>query len=448
MREQIRTDRDDDAVASVAYVLKAFPRLSEPYIHSEIHRLERLGVSLRLYSIKAAESSERGARHPVVDRIRAQPIFLPAVDSVSGVSTLRWLRGNVRPFLRPLARTLRNSPVGTTRAALSAFAQALRARPRWYARPRKIYLKEFLQAVALSDHLDRASDVRHLHAHYAHGSTTVAWLASQITGLPFSFTAHAKDVYSEALNPAGLLRRKLLAAQFVVTCTGVGAEHLRSIAPQASVHVVYHGLSDDLQRNLACGPGRTPPNGKLRLLGVGRLVEKKGFDTLVEACAALRLAGIPFEATIAGPDGPHGQTVRERIAAYGLQDTIRLAGPMSPEQLFREYARADAFCLPCRIVGADRDGIPNVLVEAMAAGTPVLTTAISGIPELVTDEVDGLLVAPDDPGALASALQRLHADRGLGARLGAAGRVTVRQRFDGDRLAEQLAELFWTELHP
>jgi glycosyltransferase involved in cell wall biosynthesis len=179
---------------------------------------------------------------------------------------------------------------------------------------------------------------------------------------------------------------------------------------------------------------------------VGRLVEKKGFDTLVEACAALRNEGIPFEATIAGPDGPHGQTVRERIAAYGLEDEIRLAGPMSQEELFTEYSRADAFCLPCRIVGADRDGIPNVLVEAMAAGTPVLTTAISGIPELVSDGVDGLLVAPDDPGALAAAIRRLHADRGLGARLGAAGRATVRRRFDGDHLARQLAELFRAEL--
>jgi glycosyltransferase involved in cell wall biosynthesis len=446
MREDARTAGNCDRAASVAYVLKAFPRLSETYIHSEIHRLERLGVSLRLYSIKPAEPSERGARQPVVDRIVARPVFLPPVDSVSGVSAARWLRGNVRPFLRPLARTLRRWPTGTVRAALSAFAQALRARSRWSAPPRKIYLKEFLQAVALSDHLAAAPDVRHLHAHYAHGSTTVAWLASQITGLPFSFTAHAKDVYSEALNPAGLLRRKLLAARFTVTCTGVGAEHLRSIAPEASVHVVYHGLADDLQRNLDVGAEPGPPNGKLRLLGVGRLVEKKGFDTLVEACAALRREGIPFEATIAGPDGPHGQTVRERIAAFGLEDRIRLAGPMSQDELFGEYARADAFCLPCRIVGADRDGIPNVLVEAMAAGTPVLTTAISGIPELVTDDVDGLLVAPDDPGALAAAIQRLHADRALGARLGAAGRATVRRRFDGDRLAEQLAELFRAEL--
>jgi glycosyltransferase involved in cell wall biosynthesis len=328
-----------------------------------------------------------------------------------------------------------------------ALAQALRARGRWYSPPRKTYLKEFLQAVALCDHLRDAPEVRHLHAHYAHSTATVAWLASQITGLPFSFTAHAKDVYSESLNPAGLLRRKLLAARFAVTCTGAGAEHLRSLAAEASIHVVYHGLVDDLQRFVERQPARAPRNGALRLLGVGRLVEKKGFDTLVDACAALRRAGVPFQATIAGPDGPHAQAVRERIDVHDLAGHVHLAGPMSQEQLFGEYARADAFCLPCRIVGTDRDGIPNVLVEAMACGTPVISTGISGIPELISDGSDGLLVAPDDPAALARALQRVHDDRELAARLGSAARLTVLERFDGDRLAERLAGLFRAELN-
>jgi glycosyltransferase involved in cell wall biosynthesis len=432
---------------AVAYVLKAFPRLSETYIHSEIHRMERLGVPLRLYSIQAVEASERGPRHPVVDRIRCEPVYLPAVDTVSGVSLVRWLRGNAGPFVAPLARVSRRWPRGTARACRAAFAQAVRARERWHSAPRKTYLKEFLQAVALSDHLRASPEVRHLHAHYAHSTTTVTWLASQITGLPFSFTAHAKDVYSERLNPAGLLRRKLLTASFAVTCTGAGAEHLRRVAPEARIHVVYHGLGDDLQRFVERQPARTPRNGALRLLGVGRLVEKKGFDTLVDACATLRRAGVPFQATIAGPDGPHAHAVRERIALHGLVEDIRLAGAMSQEQLFGEYARADAFCLPCRIVGTDRDGIPNVLVEAMACGTPVISTGISGIPELISDGRDGLLVAPDEPGELARAVKRLHDDRELAARLGAAGRLTVLERFDGDRLAERLAGLLRAELN-
>jgi glycosyltransferase involved in cell wall biosynthesis len=437
-----------EAAGTVAYVLKAYPRLSETYILSEIHRLERLGLTLRIYSLKSVEPEERGAHHGVIDRISAEPVYLPAVDTVSGTSLMRWLLANGRPFVRPLARVLRRWAAGTARAGWAAFSQALRARERWYSPPRKIYVKEFLQAVALSDRLRTAPDVRLLHAHYAHSTATVAWLAGQITGLPFSFTAHAKDVYSESLNPAGLLRRKLLAARFALTCTGAGAEHLRALAPGARVHLVYHGLNDDLQRFAAAEPGsRTAGrNGTLRMLGVGRLVEKKGFDTLIDACAALRRQGIPFEATIAGPDGPHGEVVRRRIDAHGLAEQIRLTGAMSQEQLFGEYLQADAFCLPCRIAGSDRDGIPNVLVEAMACGTPAISTGISGIPELISDGADGILVTPDDPDGLAAALRRLHEDRAFAARLGAAGRATVMARFDGDRLAEQLGDLFRAEL--
>jgi glycosyltransferase involved in cell wall biosynthesis len=446
MREAESSARGDASRAAVAYVLKAFPRLSETYIHSEIHRLERLGVPLRLFSIQAVEESERGPRHPVVDRIRSTPVYLPSVDTVSGVSLVRWLLDNAGPFLVPLARVARRWPGGTARAASAGLAQAFRARARWYLPPRKTCLKEFLQAVALCDHLRGAPEVRHLHAHYAHSPTTVAWLASQITGLPFSFAAHAKDVYSETLNPAGLLGRKLLGARFAVTCTEAGAGHLRRLAPDAHIHVVYHGLGDDLQRFAERRPAPVLRNGTLRMLGVGRLVEKKGFDTLVDACAALRSAGVPFQATIAGPDGPHAHAVRERIARHGLGDEINLAGPMSQEELFGEYARADAFCLPCRIVGTDRDGIPNVLVEAMACGTPVVSTNISGIPELISDGSNGLLVAPDDPAELARALQRLHEDRDLAVRLGSSARATVLMRFDGDRLAEQLAGLFRAEL--
>jgi glycosyltransferase involved in cell wall biosynthesis len=431
---------------AVAYVLKAYPRLSETYIHSEIYRLEKLGLRLRLYAIKPPESTENAMRHPVVDRIRAVPVYLPPVTSVSSVSLAAWLRANLRPFLAPLARVTRRWPLGLARAGAAALAQSLPARDRALAPPRKVYLKELLQAVALSDHLRESRDVRHLHAHYAHGSTTVAWFASLITGIPFSFTAHAKDVYSDELNPAGLLRRKLTTARFAVTCTGAGAEHLRAIAAQARVHVVYHGLNDDLARLAERAPRNGSRNGSVRLLGVGRLVEKKGFDVLVEACAELRRRDIPFAATIAGPDGPHGPAIRELIAEHGLEEAFRLVGPLSQRELFDEYTRADALCLPCRVVGSDRDGIPNVLVEAMACGTPVVTTGISGIPELVSDGINGLLVEPDDSAALASAITRLGSDRRSAERLGSAGRATVRERFDGDRLAGRLAELFRAEL--
>ena len=181
----------------------------------------------------------------------------------------------------------------------------------------------------------------------------------------------------------------------------------------------------------------------MRVLGVGRLVEKKGFDVFVEACALLAQRGVAFEATIVGEEGDHGDEVRRRIVDRGLEDRLALAGPKTQAQLLDEYRRADAVCLPCRIVdGGDRDGIPNVLVEAMACGVPSVTTAISGIPELIEDERNGLLVAPDDPEAVAAALIRIHTDRELAERLSRAARATVRERFDGDRLTDELAALF------
>jgi glycosyltransferase involved in cell wall biosynthesis len=427
---------------SVAYVLMGFPRVSETFIASEIHRVEQAGVPLRLFVIKPVEEREQGHRHPVLDAIRVTPEYLP--DPVELTESLhRWRRRHLRPFLPAIRRCLRSRPRGLARAARTAFAQSLRDRRAPLAGPRKIYIKELIQAIALADRLLDAPDVRHLHAHFAHGTTTITWLAACITGLPFSFTGHARDIYSTKLNRRGWLRRKLLAARFVVTCTEANVRHLKAIAPAADVHLVYHGLSADLTRLLA-EPALDAParNGHLRVLGVGRLVAKKGFDVMVDACAELERRGVPFDALIVGQDDRDGEVVRRRIAAHGLDQRVALPGPMGPSELLDEYRRAGVLCMPCRLLEHDRDGIPNVLVEAMAAGAPVVATPVSGIPELVEDGVNGLLVPPEDPSALADALVRLHTDHALGDRLAAAGRETVRSRFDGERLAGRLAELF------
>jgi glycosyltransferase involved in cell wall biosynthesis len=427
--------------STVAYVLKGWPRISELFIASEIYRLEQAGMALRLYVIRPADEAQT---HPVVDRIDAEPVYLPATTSLSQTTLVSWLRHNLRPFLPALARTARRHPRGLARATGMALAQSVRARKGRFAWPRKLYVKELLQAVALADELAGAPDVRHLHAHFAHGTTTVTWLASTITGLPFSFTGHAKDIYSPSLNPAGLLRRKLLAARFAVTCTEANVRHLRSIAPDSVVHRVYHGLNADFSRLMQDGESTpAPASNRLRVLGVGRLVAKKGFDVVVEACGLLHRRGVPFEAVIVGPDDDAGPALRARIDELGLGDRIRLEGQMSQAELFDEYRRASAFCLPCRVMdNGDRDGIPNVLAEAMASGAPVVTTAISGIPEIVRDGVNGLLVAPDDPEAVADAVLRLRTDRALAERISREARRTVRHEFDGARLADDLQGLF------
>jgi len=425
----------------IAYVLKGYPRLSELFIASEIWRLEQLGVPLRLYVLKPADET---VHHPVVDRIATAPSYLPVTTSLSGEPLLRWLRSNLRPFLPSLQRMLVRHPLRLGRAYVAAAAQAVRARQGW--RPRKIYLKELLQATVVADDALRAGDVSHLHAHFAHGTTTVTWLASMMSGLPFSFTAHAKDIYRESLNPAGLLARKMRAAEFVVTCTDANRAHLQRIAPNVSVHLVYHGLNADFARLLATVGdderlARSSP--RLRIASVGRLVAKKGFDILIAAVAQLREQGTDVELFIAGENGDHATLVRALVAESGLSELVRMTGPLTQREILALYRGSDVFALACRVDGdGDRDGIPNVMVEAMAAGLPVVTTAVSGIPELVHDGDNGLLVPPDDASGLADAILLVAKDPQLQQRLSANGSATVAAHFDGDVLARRMAALF------
>src|ERR1044072_8379107 len=250
---------------AVGYVLKGFPRLSEMFIASEIYRLEQLGVPLRLYVIKPSDEPER---HTIVDRIRAKPDYLPQTSSLSATSLARWLSAHLKDFLPSLRRIARRRPMGVARAAAAAFAQSVRARRTFWAWPRKLYLKEFLQAAAIADRLIETPDVRPLHAHFCHGATTVTSLASMMTGLQFSSTAHAKDIYCASLNPGRLLRRKMRAARFVVTCTDANREHLMKIEPRAAVHCIYHGLNAEFAGLLENTSGAPSKPGTLRALGV------------------------------------------------------------------------------------------------------------------------------------------------------------------------------------
>ena len=425
---------------SIAYVLKGFPRLSEIFIASEILRLETSGVPVRLLVLKAEDET---VHHPVVDEIRAVPEHLTPAGSVSGTPFLRWLRITLPGFVPALGRTFVRRPFGVLRAASAAVAQAYRAR-RGVLAWRKVYAKEFLQAIALADRLLDQPGVRHLHAHFCHGATTVTWLASMITGLPFSFTAHAKDIYCQSLNPAGLLARKMRAARMVVTCTDANRIHLEHLAPGTPVHCVYHGLNTDFTR-LIEGMTATQRHQlqPYRILAVGRLVAKKGLDVLVDACAILERRGVPLHLDIVGEDGDQKADLAARIANHGLAAAVTIRGPMTQPALVDIYRSASVFCLPCRVAAdGDRDGIPNVLMEAMACGLPVVTTPVSGIPELLTDRVNGLFVPPDDAAATAEALHRLYSDLPLAEQLARAAQEDVRTRFCGDRSVARLVDLF------
>lgn len=422
---------------SIAYVLMGFPRMSELFIASEIARMEEQGTNLRLIVLKPRDEDQH---HPVVDRIRAEPEYLHDFTSMSETSFPRWLFQNVPGSFAPIRRMALRHPLRMARITGWAAAQAWRERRGW--RPRTVYVKEWMRASAVADTLSRGPQITHIHAHFAHRTTTVGWWAAHLLGLPFSFTGHAKDIYQPSQNPAGLLARKMRAAKFVVTCTDANREHLEAIAPGCPVHVMYHGLNADFARLLGdAEPVERPAH--LRIISVGRLVEKKGFDVLVDAVALLVERGLDVSLAIAGEPGDHEAAIRHHIFLGALDDRVKFLGTLSQAELFDEYRRSSVFALACRITDdGDRDGIPNVLMEAMAAQLPVVSTAVSGIPELIQDGVNGLLVPQEDAEALADAIWRLAKDPALSHRLAHAGATTIAEHFDGERLARQMAGLF------
>jgi glycosyltransferase involved in cell wall biosynthesis len=426
-------------MTKVAYVMNGFPRLSETFIAHEIHQLERLGTPLRLYSVK---QEHEPIVHPVVAAIHAPLVYLPDASSLSGTTLVRWLRDNLPTFANAHATVLRQRPLAWLCTLGSALSLAWKHRPAPLAL-RKVFIKEFLQAGWIADAVLREGDVSHLHGHFCHGVATITWFTSRLSGLPFSFTAHAKDIYQAELNPGRLLERKMGAARFVATCTCANAQVLRARHPRpGDVHAIYHGLDTQW---FAPQPLVASTEAPL-LLAVGRLVEKKGFDQLIAACALLKQRGAAFRCVIVGEEGSAGPALRAQIDALNVAEHVQLHGAVTQDRLREIYRGAQAFVLPCRVMeDGDRDGFPNVLAEAMAMGVPVVSTPISGIPEMIDDGVHGLLVE-GSAASLADAIERLLGDTALHARLAHAARERICERFDSRRTTVALRDLFLDQL--
>jgi glycosyltransferase involved in cell wall biosynthesis len=426
-----------NANAEIAYIIKGFPRLSETFIANEIHLLESMGMKLRLYSVTRGNDSKVQA---IISRIQAPVSYLPPATSLSDSNFVVWLYHNLPRFVASHLRLVRRRPwvYCKTLAAVVWMSWKYRLTP--LSKPRKVFFKEFLQAGDIALRVLGTGNVRHLHGHFCHGATTITWFVSRLTGLPFSFTAHAKDIYTSELNPGDMLRRKLMAARFVVTCTAANYRHLTQVCPEyKNLHVVYHGLDTDYFAPLAQAATEDVP----LLLSVGRFVEKKGFGFLIEACAKLKSAGVRFRCLLVGPEGNDSERILRMIDSLHLSDVVTTQNAVTQEELRSIYQRATVFVLPCLLLdNGDRDGIPNVLAEAMAMGIPVVSTAISGIPELIDDGEDGFLVPARNSEALASATRRLLDSRELRRQLSAAGRRKVCRNFDSRQTTSRLKELF------
>ena len=371
----------------VGYVLKRFPRFSETFILNELLALQALGIECHIFSLLTPPDEPR---HAGLADLRAPVTYLSKATG---------------PML----------VVDPKDAVLFAGND-----------PRSVTTLQWKAAEVAR--LARAAGITHLHAHFGSDPTTVALLAAREIGGTFSYTAHARDIYHTYVSPeidAAKRQAKLNEAAFTVTVSDCNADHLTSLCPAAAdrIHRVYNGI--DL--TLFTPTDESTPG---RIMAVGRLVEKKGFAVLVDACAILRDRGLDFDCRIIG-DGPLQGALQGQIEALDLTGQVTLAGPMPQEKLAAELGTAAIAALPCVITpDGDRDGLPTVLLEAMGKAIPVVTTTVTGGPEIVAEGETGLLCAPGDPVSLADALEVLILDPDRARAMGLAGRRRAERLFD------------------
>ena len=404
----------------VAFVLKGYPRLSETFIAQEILALEQRGLGILIVSLRQPTDS---TTHPVHAAIRAERLYLP-----------EYLYREPARVWRAWRRARHH--IGYRRARRAWLADLLRD-------PTPNRVRRFGQALVLA--AERPADVVHFHAHFLHTPASVARYAATIAGIDWTVSAHAKDIWT---TPDWEKREKLAEARWAVTCTSAGLAHLANLAPQPErVALCYHGL--DLDRFSPpplrqLGEDGSDAQRPVVLLSVGRAVPKKGYDDLLGALALLP-AELAWRLVHIGGGGL-AASLRRRAESLGLAARIEWRGAQPQPAVLDAYRRADLFVLAAKVAGdGDRDGLPNVLMEAQSQGLACVATRVSGIPELIEDDATGLLVAPGDPAALARALARLIRDPERRAALGAAGEARVRSAFAMNAGIDLLARRFGLE---
>ncbi len=396
------------------FILKGYPRLSETFIAQEIRALEQRGIPIAIVSLRHPTDK---TTHPVHREIRAPVSYLPEYLYQEPLRVLRgWWKARRLP----------------------GYAKAFR---QWIADFRRDLTpnrgRRFGQACVLAAELDPRT--LRLHAHFLHTPAAVAYYTHLMTGLPWSTSAHAKDIW---LTPDWEKREKLESMDWLVTCTASGADALRGVDPK-KVSLVYHGL--DFTR-FPEPPARAPrETGPFTLLSVGRLVPKKGLDGLLKALALLPRE-LDWRLRHVG-GGPLKEELAAEAARLGIGDRIQWLGARPQNEVLQEYRAADLFVLNCRIAeDGDRDGLPNVLMEAQSQRLPVISTRMPAIAELIIDGETGVLTPPDDPKSLAAAIGRLLGDPGLRTRLAEAGFERVRTRFSAGGGIDDLERRFRSDL--
>ena len=394
----------------IAYIVKRYPRFSETFIVNEILAHEAAGHAIEIFSLYSPSDTHF---QDAIARVRAPVTYLCAEGSKAA------------EFWNELKRAADVFPALWPKLAAGREAE----------------VREVLQAARLA-RIVAERGLGLLHAHFASTATEVARLAARFAGVPYTFTAHAKDIFHESVEPDDL-RRKLSDAARVFTVSDFNVAFLQRQFGSAArgVSRLYNGI--DLDRFKFSAPGTRPP----RIVAVGRMIEKKGFGVLVSACDLLAKRNVAFECEIIGT-GELEAGLRAQIERLGLSQRVRLAGPRPQQEIIERVQAAAVMAAPC-VVGGDgnADGLPTVLLEAMALGTPCVSTDVTGIPEVLRDGETGLLVKQHDPAGLADALQRLLADAALRVALAGRARALIEHDFDIRRNAARQWASFVGAMH-
>lgn len=401
--------------AAIAVLMTSFPRIDETFILREIEELERLGQPVLVVPVNRAQTD---VVHEQAKPWLKRALFVPLLSFAVLRSNVIALARDPLRYLRVLARL-----IGGTSHRGSTLVQTVALFPK---------------AVHLARILPRRG-IRHLHAHFASHATTMAYVISSFSDITYSFTVYGPDVFVHRL----LLREKIRRARFVRSTSIFNQAFLHGLYPvetERKIDVVRSGVNPDVYAEAAARARRT--SARPMLLTVAAMTPSRGFEFLVDACARLIKSGVDLDCRIVG-DGPTRVDTQAWIARHGISDSMRLLGALPQHEIARLMGETDIFVLPSIIaMDGQMDGIPTVLLEAMAAGKPVIASAISGIPELVAHDVDGLLVDAANVERLAFAIRRLIEDPALRERLGRTGQAKVRQHFDLRRNAESLIALF------
>lgn len=407
----------------LAIVISQFPCSDEVFILRELRALERKGFDMRIFSLKQPKEAPLHAdAKPLLKSARYSPFLLS------------------REVLKRNLQLLKNEPGLYGHLLWTIVSETRKSKPfLWRS------LAIFPEAVRWGMEL-REEPAERIHAHWATHPTTAGWVMSQISKIPLSITAHAHDIYLDQT----MLAFKLREAVAVLTCTAQNLEFLRKLAPDVPdgrIKLSYHGLDLNVYKPA------DKPSEKFRILSVGTLLPRKGFDTLIEACGILKKEGVDFECNVVG-DGPMRAEVEARAKELGLTGTVHFLGKQSQEKLPEIYRQASAFVLaavhsPPPDMGGPKKpsasdlihfGIPNVILEAMASGVTVVTTRMSALQEIFVDGENGVYIPEKDPAGLAAALKDLAQHPEKRARMGAKAVERIRKGFDIDVTIGEVAE--------